>query len=309
MSLSSRKRFSLARSAMRAHARTEVASACRVCGEHVHARRSTRRYCSGACRQAAHRAGRRPMLAPIAHQRRIRDAEAALDPRPAMTTLEGCTVERIPPAEAKAIIIRYEWLRTMPPGARACYGLKTPSGELAGVAVFAPPPAPESRDLCGPEHRDLTICLTRGACVHWAAPNAASFLIARACKLAAKEFGWRIFSAYADPTAGEIGAVYQAANWLYLGVGAGRSGGRGRWRFFSRREGKWYAERAIRKRRLKLAELRAHPEWIDEWTPDKGRYVWFEGSRREKRYLVLKLKYPPQPYPKRREGVRLRCAH
>ena len=58
------------------------------------------------------------MLAPIAHQRRIRDAEAALDPRPAMTTLEGCTVERIPPAEAKAIIIRYEWLRTMPPGAQ-----------------------------------------------------------------------------------------------------------------------------------------------------------------------------------------------
>jgi hypothetical protein len=33
----------------------------------------------------------------------------------------------------------------------ACYGLRTPSGELAGVAVFAAGPAPESGDLCGPE--------------------------------------------------------------------------------------------------------------------------------------------------------------
>ena len=107
-----------------------------------------------------------------------------------------------------------------------------------------------------------------------------------------------MFYAYADPMAGEIGTVYQACNWLYLGVGVGRSD-KGRWRFFNRREGKWRGERSVRKRRLVLAELRAHPEWIAEWMPDKGRYVWFEGTQREKRDLVLKLKYPPQPYPKR----------
>jgi hypothetical protein len=210
----SRLRFSQARSAMRAHARAKVASACRACGEPVNALRSTRRFCAAACRQRAYRAGRKPMLAPVAHQRRIRDREAARDPRPAMTTLEGCTVERISFDEAKAIILRHERLGTMPTGTRACYGLKTPDGELAGVVVFGPPPSPESCDLCGPEHRDLTVCLSRGACVHWAHPHAASSLIARACKLATKECGWRIFSAYCDPTAGEIGVVYQAANWL-----------------------------------------------------------------------------------------------
>jgi hypothetical protein len=162
-----------------------------------------------------------------------------------MATLEGCTVAEIPYAEAKAIITRYEWLGSMPPGARACYGLRTPSGELAGVAVFAPPPSPESRDICGPEHRDLTITLARGACLHWAHPNAASYLISRACRLAHAEFGWKVFFAYADPMAGEIGAVYQACNWLYLGQGPGRTS-KGRWRFFSRREGRWHAERAIR---------------------------------------------------------------
>jgi hypothetical protein len=272
----SRRRFSQARSAVRAHTRAEVASACRACGEHVHAQRSTRRYCSSPCRQRAYRAGRKPILVPVAHQHRIREREAALDPRPAMTTLEGCTVERIPFAEAKTIILRHEWLGTMPPGARACYRLKTSDGELAGVAVFAPPPSPESRDLCGPEYRDQTISLSRGACVHWAHPQGGSFLIAKACKLAAKEFGWRIFCAYADPTAGEIGTVYQAANWLYLGAGVGRSGGLGRWRFFSRREGRWSAEREIRAMGQTLADV-----------------------RREKRNLARALKYPPLPFPKR----------
>jgi hypothetical protein len=300
-----RARFAEARAAMRAHARAKVASACHACGERVHAQRSTRHYCSGACRQRAYRCrvGRRPIIAPIAHQRRIRDEEAARDPRPQMASLEGCTVAEIPFAEAKAIITRYEHLGSMPAGTRACYGLKDPSGELVGVVAFARGPAPESHDLCGREHRDLAICLARGACVHWAHPHAGSFLIARACKLAHRDRGWKIFFAYADPRAGEVGVVYQACNWLYLGVGVGRSGGRGRWRFFSRRESRWHAERAIYKRRALPAALRSHPEWIAERLPDKGRYCWFEGTRREKRDLQQALKYPPQPFPKRRRAA------
>jgi hypothetical protein len=74
---------------------------------------------------------------------------------------------------------------------------------------------------------------------------------------------------YCDPMAGEIGVVYQACGWIHLGQGPGRTS-KGRWRFFSGREGKWLSERTLRKRRLKLAELRSHPGWIAEWTPDKG---------------------------------------
>jgi hypothetical protein len=300
MSIASRAAFSQARSAMRAHARVQVASACRACGEPLAARRLTRRYCSNGCRQAAHRAGRKPMLAPVAHQRRIRDIEAARDPRPAMATLDGCTVEQIPFAEAKAVIVRYEWLGAMSTRTRACYGLKAPSGELAGVVVFADGPVPESGDICGREHRDLTICLARGACVHWAHPHAASFLIARACKRAAADFGWRIFFAYSDAAAGEIGTVYQAANWLYLGAGTGRRPNRWRWRVFDRKSGEWRSERVLRKRGVDPAALKWRPDWILDFAPDKARYVLFAGTRREKRALRRALKYPPQPYPKAR---------
>jgi hypothetical protein len=300
----SRLRSTQARSAMRAHARAEVASACRACGEPINARRTTRRFChGGACRQRAYRAGRRPMLAPIAHQRLVRHAEAVRDPRPAMATIEGCTVEQIAYAEAKVLITRYEWLRTMPTVTRACYGLRAPSGEVVGVVVFAVGPAPEAGDICGREHHSKAICLARGASVHWAHPHTASCLISRACKLAYRDHGWQVFYAYSDPTAGERGTVYRAANWLYLGEGVGRSKGRGRWRFFNRRESRWRSERVIRRRGLKPTDLPSHPDWIAQFTPDKGRYVWFEGSQREKRELRRALKYEPRPYPRRPHGA------
>jgi hypothetical protein len=239
------------------------------------------------------------MVAPIAHQRRIREREAARDPRPQMDTLEGCTVAEVSFAEAKALVTRYEWLRTMPATPRACYGLKTHDGELVGVACFDRGPAPESGDICGRERRDLAVCLARGACVHWAHRHAASFLISRACKLAHRQFGWRVFYAYADPMAGEIGTVYQAANWFYLGAGTGRGRGKGRLRFFSRRDGKWRSARGLRKPKTALADLRTHPDWIAEWTPDKGRYVFFAGSHRERKAMRASLRYPVLPYPKR----------
>jgi hypothetical protein len=285
------------RDAMRARARGEVAAACGGCGAEIVAQRSTKRYCGATCRQRAYRA-ERPLTRPVAHQRRIREREAARDPRPIMTTLEGCTVAPISFAAAKALITRYEWLGTMPTGPRAAYGLKDAAGGLIGVAVFDRGPAPESGDICGRDNRDKAICLARGACVHWAHPHAASFLIARACKLARQQFGWAVFYAYSDPQAGELGTIYQAANGLYLGAGTGRNEGRGRPRFFNRREGRWVSERVLRKRGLKPADL-GRDHWIIDATRDKGRYAFFVGSRREKRDLLVALKYPPLAYPKR----------
>jgi hypothetical protein len=74
-----------------------------------------------------------------------------------MESLKGAKVVRISYAEAKAIVVRYEWRRSMPSGTLACYGLKDALGELAGAVVFAAGPVPESGDLCGPEHRMRTI--------------------------------------------------------------------------------------------------------------------------------------------------------
>jgi hypothetical protein len=131
-----------------------------------------------------------------------------------MHTLKGCTVEMVSSHVARPLILQYEWLGDMG-RATMFVGLKERGGELIGVACFGHGPAGAIRAKIGKP----AWCLERGACVHWAPPNAASFLIARACKLICQTTKVERFFAYCDPMAGEYGAVYQAANWVYLGQG------------------------------------------------------------------------------------------
>lgn len=237
-----------------------------------------------------------PGISAKAHQRVIREREAATEPRKQMTSMRGCWVEPISREEAEAIILRYEWLGTLG-RAVATYGLRAPGGELIGTAVFGWPSAVESRDICGKENRELAICLERGACVHFAPPNAASFLISHACRMAAKDRGWRIFYAYADPEAGEIGTVYQATNWHYIGQGVGRTPGRLRedWRLPDGRE---LSGRSLRHRKMKRADALALG-WKPIYKHPKHKYVHFEGSKTERAALLRALRYPTMDYPKR----------
>ena len=135
----------------------------------------------------------------------------------------------------------------------------------------------------------------RGACVPWAPINAASFLVRHACRQAHKDHGWNIFFAYSDPTSGEIGTIYQAANWHYIGQGLGR------------RRGKvhldWMApdgtlitshNRNLRKKKEMFAlGYRPVP------AIPKRKYAWFEGTATEKQRLRTQCRYTLLPYPKR----------
>lgn len=237
-----------------------------------------------------------PGISDKAHQRVIRESQAAREPRPQMKNLAGCWVEPITRAEAEGIILKYEWLGTMGRGV-ATYGLRGPGGELLGTAVFGWPSAVQSRDICGPEYRDVAICLERGACVHYAPSNAASYLISQAVKQAAKDRGWRIFYAYADPEAGEIGTVYQACNWHYIGQGVGRTPGRLRedWRL---PDGSELSSRSLRHRKMKRADALALG-WKPVYKHPKHKYVHFEGTKPERGALMRALRYPVQAYPKR----------
>ncbi len=230
----------------------------------------------------------------IAYQRAIREIEARYEPRAVRDNLDGCRVSAVTNAEARKIILRYEWLRTMGRAA-ACYGLRAPDLELLGVVCFGWPSSPESRDICGRDLREAAVCLERGACVHWAPPNAASYLIRQAIKLAHRRHGWEIFYAYADEEAGEIGTVYQASNWNYIGQGVGRTPGRPR-EDFRAPDGKIISSRALRHRGLTKRQVLAD-EWTVIYRNPKHKYVWFEGRRRK--HLAKLCRYPFLPYPKR----------
>jgi hypothetical protein len=232
-----------------------------------------------------------------AHQAAIRDRLAKLDPRPQIESLAGCRVEKITVAEAKSIILRFEYLRSMPNRPLASYGLRAPDGDLLGAAVFGRGPG---RLPAG------TVILERGACVHYAPPNAASFLIRRACAQAHRDHdGWTEFRAYADPAAGEIGTVYQAVGWEYLGQGIGRQVPyREQWR----RPGEtvWRSDRVLRHLGLKKTEALALG-WHHRRTAPKHVYRWIEGvtpGTRKTVSSVTSLPYPKRPSRRRARAER-----
>ncbi len=219
----------------------------------------------------------------IAHQYRIREQATLQEPRPQIPSLDGCTVSPITKREAQPIILRYEWLGTMG-HATAWYGLRSAEGDLLGVVGLGR--SNVAKDLA---RLGSAVCLQRGACVHYAPRNAASFLIRRAIRLAHREHGWTIFYAYADPDAGEVGTIYQALGWRYTGQGAGRTAGRKRDQFV-RPDGRKVDERMLRQGGVKLGDVLG---WRRVQSSPKHRYVWIEGDAQ------AQITIPSLPYPKR----------
>jgi hypothetical protein len=235
-----------------------------------------------------------------AFQRHIREAHGELTQRTQLPSLSGAVVERITNREAGSIIKRYEWLGTMGTGTRASYGLHL-SSELLGVACFGVGGSHEARNICGWEHIEKAACLQRGACVPWAPKNAASFLIRSACRQAMKDHGWKIFFAYSDPDAGEIGTVYQAVGWHFLGAGLGRRHGACHIHWIAP-DGTVMTSNSVHKARLTKRDMFASGYEPVAARP-KGKYVWFEGSPRERQSLKKLCRYPFQPYPKRKANA------
>ena len=125
--------------------------------------------------------------------------------------------------------------------------------------------------------------------------------------MAHRDDGCTIFYAYSDAAAGEIGTVYQACNWTFIGTG--RKAGQWRWEYISP-EGTVVNSRTMRKRIRKSfgdspAPMREYWSqlkslgWERRRAYDRSRYVWFEGSKTVKKRLKKLLKYEPLSYPKR----------
>ena len=123
-------------------------------------------------------------------------------------------------AEIKSFIERHEWLGKLParPTHRFVARLKK-SGVIAGAIVMATPNA--FSYILGKENRDKEKLISRGACISWAPKNLGSWLITKSIKWMVNNTSFRMFSAYSDPEAKELGTIYQACNFIYLGQKSG----------------------------------------------------------------------------------------
>lgn len=123
--------------------------------------------------------------------------------------------------ECKAFIERYEWL-----GCLGWYnthyftaryvGDKKPAdcderGLLGGVIVMGMPNA--FSKMLGEETRELERLVNRGASASWTPINLGTKFLTWCCRWMVRNTQYRLFTAYSDPSAGELGTIYMASNW------------------------------------------------------------------------------------------------
>jgi hypothetical protein len=234
----------------------------------------------------------------VAHQRRTREAMEAAYPAEVAASLAGYTVGFLDRSVAAPFIKQHEWLGNVGK-ATLFVGLFSPVRDLQGVVCFGHGSTGTIRDIIG----SPALCLERGACNHRAPRNAASFLFAEACKLVHRTTKVATFFAYADPKAGEYGAVYQAAGWAYLGQGLYGGGYRTHRHAVLAPGGdpdvpaQWQTSRALRRheRHLSFAEA-LDAGWLIETRAAKHVYATHVGRDRK----TWRKSLPVLPYPKPR---------
>jgi hypothetical protein len=119
--------------------------------------------------------------------------------------------------EIVTFVKRHEWLGSMPQKGSHQFVARTPRGNvLAGVLVMAEP-SMRAKSLLGPAHAKLERLIARGASISWAPKDLGSWLIRQSMQWMVKMTDYRTFTAYSDPDARELGTIYQAVGFAYLG--------------------------------------------------------------------------------------------
>lgn len=233
----------------------------------------------------------------IAWQKQLRDRyQSEGTPSVPHLDLKRARVEPVTRRIAKQIILKYEWLGTMP-ATTHFYGIFF-GRHCAGVTCWglgcggANMSAHKEWGL----QRDELAYLARGANVHWSPTGANSKLVAWSCRLIARD-GGKLAIAYSDTDAGEIGTIYQACNWVCVGKGSSTR----QWVAPNGRvlDMKLPYDLAVRKggRRRDWAARLLDAGWREQESNPKHRYVYVLDRR--DRALVERVERARQPYPKR----------
>jgi len=208
-------------------------------------------------------------------------------------SLKNAVVKEIDRSLAKDIIETYEWLGCMPAISQYYYGIFF-DGVCGGVVVFGTEYAENTGVWDKYDFTGKIILLSRGVCLHWTPKNTNSKLIMSAIKMLPEKY--EVVTATVDSMAGEIGTIYQACNFNYVGImrkTKSRSG------FIL--DGKLYGSRSIRakfgtQKKERLLELRPDIQFIKQVS--KSRYFMFRG--RHKKTHLSAIKHLIKEYPKRK---------
>ena len=130
-------------------------------------------------------------------------------------------------AEITQFIERHEWLGKVCQRPTHWFTARLRgTGALAGVIIMGNPYANATsiqRVLLdgNTPTENIERLIARGAGISWSPKGLASWLLSQSTIWMAQNTETRLFTAYSDPEAKELGTVYQAANFIYLGQESG----------------------------------------------------------------------------------------
>ena len=183
-------------------------------------------------------------------------------------------IRQIPYSETKHWILNIHYAKRLPSISYA-YGLYR-HDEMVGMVSYGTPASPSlCKGICGEEHRSDVIELNR-LVLRDNLPNEASFLVSRSLKMLPTP---KVVVSYADTAQDHAGIVYQATNWLFTGTTKKRTDMAGK-------DGK-HSRHHLGDRTNRINRSAKH------------RYVYFIGTKKEKKVLRNALRYDiNNEYPK-----------
>lgn len=207
-----------------------------------------------------------------------------------MSLKEKYYIEQIECRKGMPLIIKNHYLHRKAPCSFS-FALKKKEDEtIVGIVMYGSPASPSlCKGLCGTEEKDNVLELTRLWVSDEVERNGESFLIGNTIKLLNKE----IIVSFADTTQNHIGYVYQATNWLYTGLSAKHI----QWSFLGS-DDKHCRHIFDSYGGVENAKKILGDKMVATERPRKHRYVFFNASKKRKKELLAKLKYPILPYPK-----------
>ena len=217
-------------------------------------------------------------------------------------SLKKSIIRKVTREQAEKLILEYEWLGTLPP-ASFYYGIFF-ENILGGVVCYVGNGGgPSCAKMYGIKDREIGYLL-RGACAYWTPKGSASRLISISLKLIKKDYPHiKIAIAYADSEAGEYGTVYQATNWLCLGLG---NDGKSPSKEWVNTKGKIFHNsittdiaRRNKTTNKKVTQHLLDKGWRQQPRNAKCRYLYLIAQGEERQRIYNRIKQYISDYPKR----------
>jgi len=130
--------------------------------------------------------------------------------------LKSLNVQILPFVEAKRLLVRNHYLRSIPGGTSLCFGIRLEE-MLLGVLTFGVGPYLGYK-IVDDASPDDVVTLTRLWLSDELPSNSESKVLGIVLRSLKRDTSLKFVLTYSDPSAGHFGTIYQATNWLYTGL-------------------------------------------------------------------------------------------